>query len=235
MKNQESPVFFDQKSASSYDEKWAKIAPTRDALHFLIRFILSELPEDANILCVGAGTGLELIDLAQNFPRWRFTAVEPAAPMLEICRRRAEENGIATRCAFHEGYLDSLPASTSFDAATCLLVSQFLVQKEERRDFFSQIAQRLCPNGYLVSCDLASDVSTAAYQNLLDVWKRMMKYTGVSDQNVEKMSAAYGRDVAVLPPAEIEAIIAAAGFDAPVLFFQNLLFHAWHARRRASD
>lgn len=49
MKNQESPAVFNQKAASSYDGKWAKLAPTRDAPHFLIRVILSELPSDANI------------------------------------------------------------------------------------------------------------------------------------------------------------------------------------------
>lgn len=40
---------------------------------------------------------------------------------------------------------------------------------------------------------------------------------------VEKMRAAYGRDVAVLPLQEVASIIASAGFDTPVLFFQNLL------------
>ncbi len=91
---------------SSYDEKRAETAPPRGTLNFLIRVILSELLENANILCVGAGTGLELIALAQNFPRRQFPAIEPAAPMLVIfCRRRrAEENGITSRCAFHEDY-----------------------------------------------------------------------------------------------------------------------------------
>jgi len=94
----------------------------RDALYLLIRVILSELPQCTHS-CVGAGTGSELIYLAQNFPQWQFTAVEPAAPMLDVCRQRTEECGIASRCTFHEGYLDSLPTSDSFNAATCLLVS----------------------------------------------------------------------------------------------------------------
>ena len=95
------------------------------------------------MLCVGAGTGAELSYLAERFPGWRFTAVEPSAPMLEVCRRRAEAQGIEGRCIFHEGYLESLPPSEPFDAATSLLVSQFILDPEERSGFFRAIAGRL--------------------------------------------------------------------------------------------
>jgi tRNA (cmo5U34)-methyltransferase len=50
-----------------------------------------------------------------------------------------------------------------------------------------------------------------------------------------KISAAYDRDVAVLPPSEVASIIAAGGFGSPILFFQNLLMHAWYARRSGLD
>lgn len=235
MKNQKPAFVFDQKAASSYDQRWAKLAPIRDSLDLFIRAILSELPADARILCVGVGTGSELINLAQAFPQWRFTAVEPAIPMLDVCRQKVEESGITARCTFHEGYLDSLPASDSFDAATCLVVSHFLMQKEERRNFFNQIALRLRPQGYLISSDIAYDMSTSAYQSLLDVWLRMMKSAELPEEDVEKMRASYGRDVAVLPPQEVASLIASGGFDTPVLFFQNLLIHAWYSRRTSPD
>lgn len=126
MTNREPAIMFGKDRAPSYDKMWAKLAPTRDALHLLIHAILSNLPADARILCVGVGTGSELLDLAQAFPQWQFTAVEPAAPMLNICRQKVEACGITARCTFHEGYLDSLPTSNSFDAAASLLVSHFI-------------------------------------------------------------------------------------------------------------
>lgn len=231
MKNQESTTVFDQEFASSYDRRFAKLAPMHNALHLLIRMVLSELPNDARVLCVGVGTGSELIDLAQTFPQWKFTAVEPAAPMLDICRQKAEKYGIASRCTFHEGYLDSLPASDPFHAATCLLVSHFFIQQEERRNFFRQIAARLLPDGYLVSSDLASDMSSSSYQSLLEVWVRMLRSSETPAEEIEKFLTSYGRDVALLPPPEVEAIIASSGFDTPVLFFQTLLIHAWYTKR----
>ena len=88
MRNQDTSAVFDQKYASSHDQAGAKLAPMRDALHLFIRMVLSELPGDARVLCVGAGTGFELFALAEAFPHWRFTAVDPAAAMPSICRQR---------------------------------------------------------------------------------------------------------------------------------------------------
>jgi tRNA (cmo5U34)-methyltransferase len=232
MTNREPAIVFDSQMASSYDKGNAVFAPMRDALNFLMRTILSELPSDAQILCVGVGTGSEVIDLAQACPQWRFTLVEPAVPMLDICRQRVEDIGITSRCTFHEGYLDSLLRSDTFDAATCLFVSQFLLQPEERSNFFHQIAVRLRSQGYLINADIAYDRSAAKYPEFLDIWLRIMASAGMPFETVRaRISAAYGRDVAVLPPSEVASIIAAGGFDPPVLFFQNLLMHAWYARR----
>jgi tRNA (cmo5U34)-methyltransferase len=62
-----------------------------------------------------------------------------------------------------------------------------------------------------------------------------MKSAGIPDNELNKMRDAYGRDVAVLPPSEVAAIIANGGFDLPILFFQNLLMHAWYANRGSID
>jgi tRNA (cmo5U34)-methyltransferase len=231
MTNQQPAMMFDKERAPSYDRMWAKLAPTRDAIHLLIRAILADLPADARILCVGVGTGAELLDLAQAFPQWQFTAVEPATPMLDICRQKAEACGITARCTFHEGYVDSLPTSDSFDAATSLLVSHFIMEPEDRIEFFHQIALRLRPQGYLISSDIAYDLSSSAYPGILEIWLQMMKLAGLPQEQIDKMRHVYGRDVAVLPLPAVASIIAAGGFESPVLFFQSLLIHGWYARR----
>lgn len=229
-----SPVAFDQAHAAAYDERFAKLAPMRDALHLLTSAVLAELPADASVLCVGAGTGQELIYLARKFPQWRFAVVEPSSPMLEVCRRKAEECGISPRCVFHEGYLDSLPPSAPFDAATSMLVSQFILEPEARVGFFRAIAARLRPGGYLVSADLASDTNSASYRSLLEVWLRLMQETGLRTEEFERLRVTYRRDVAVLPAAQVSAMIASAGFETPVLFLQTVLIHAWYTQRIAT-
>jgi tRNA (cmo5U34)-methyltransferase len=227
----EPQVAFDHAHAAAYDQRFAKLAAIRDALHLLISAVFADLPADARILCVGAGTGHELLYLAQKFPGWQFAVVEPSEPMLEVCRRKADERGITARCVFHCGYLDSLPPSAAFDAATSLLVSQFILAPESRTEFFRGIASRLRPGGYLASADLASDTSSAAYQSLLDVWIRLMRETGSAPEQLERLRVTYGRDVAVLPVEQISSIIASGGFGTPVLFLQTGLIHAWYAQR----
>lgn len=231
MEREELQKVFDQKCASGYDQQWSRMAPLRDALHLLIGAVLSGLKADARVLCVGAGTGPELIYLAERFPTWRFVAVEPSGPMLDVCRRKAEERGVAARCEFHEGYLETLPPGEPFDAATCLLVSQFILDRQARIGFFRGIRDRLRPGGLLIDSDLASASNPSAYRSLRDVWFRVMRDGDLTPEAIEKMQAAYDRDVAVLPPDEVGGIISAAGFETPIQFLQTGLIRAWYTRR----
>lgn len=223
---------FDQQ-AGSYDQQWARLAAFRDGIHLLMASIFSRLPQDARMLCVGAGTGAEIHFLAERFPAWRFVAVEPSAGMVAAARARAEQHGYAARCTFHTGYLESLADTGPFDCATALLVSQFLLDDGERAGFFRAIAARLAPAGVLVSSDLSAETDSPSYRSVLEVWLRTMAAADLSPERVQQMREAYDRDVAIRPPQRVEAIIASAGFEAPVPFFQAGLIHAWYSRRLA--
>ena len=232
MNPDEIKAIFDQQAAS-YDTQWAKTAPIRECLHLLTASLFAKLPADARILCVGVGTGAELAYLAQRQPGWRFTAVEPSGPMLAVCRQRAEQEGFAARCAFHEGYLDSLAAPDLHDAATCFLVSQFILDAQARAAFFRGIAGRLKVGGLLASSDLASDVDSSDYEVLLRGWMHMMAAADITPEAIARMRRAYANDVGVLAPTRVASLIAAGGFEPPVQFFQAGLIHAWLSRRAA--
>jgi len=233
MHQKDPSLIFDEAHAVSYDERFAKLAPLRDALDLLIQAIFSSLPADSRVLCVGVGTGSEVISLGERFPGWRFTGVEPSAPMLGVCCRRIAEHGLSDRCDFHHGYVDSLPVAEPFDAATAILVSHFILAPEARAGFFRAIAKRLRPGGCLVDVDLASGDASPACRSLLNVWLRMMKGADVPAEEIEKLREAYGRDVALWPPEQVGATIAASGFEMPVPFFQAGLIHGWYANRRS--
>lgn len=233
MRSEEIKAVFDSQAAG-YDKQWARMSPVRDGLYFLLGSIFADLPANARVLCVGAGTGIEMAYLANLFPGWKFTAVEPSGPMLEVCRQRAHDEGFISRCDFHEGYLSSLPAGVLYDAATSFLVSQFILDRGERIQFFRGIADRLVAGGILASSDLASDVESASYQDLLRIWINLMSSAGVQPEVLEKTRAAYAKDVGILPPEQITSLILSAGFSSSTQFYQAGLMHAWYSRRAAS-
>lgn len=230
MRSEELKAVFDQQ-ATGYDKTQERMAPVLNALYFLLGPMFSRLSDDARVLCVGAGTGAEISYLAQRHPKWCFTAVEPSGAMLGVCCQRAEKEGFAVRCGFHEGYLDSLPDQAAYDAATCFLVSQFILEQGARAKFFSAIANRLKSGAILVSSDLASGSSPDSYEPLLVGWMRMMATAEVSPEAVERMRAAYNKDVAILSAGAVASIIESGGFKNAMQFFQAGLLHAWCSER----
>lgn len=223
-----NPVPFDEDHAARYDDQFRELMPLRDALHLVTRLALCELPPEARILSVGAGTGAEILALAPRFPGWRFTAVDTSAPMLERCRERIEAAGLASRCALHHGQLRDLPDDAPFDGATTILVSQFVVDPEARRRFFADIARRLRPGGLMVAADLCADSLDG---ELAELWTRAWRLSGATGEQLEGMKRAIGSLFSVVPARELEALIRSAGFDAPTRCFQTLFIHGWLAQR----
>ena len=197
--------------------------------------MLSELPSDANVFCVGAGTGVEILSLAQKISGWYFSAVEPSAAMMDVSRASAEARGISSRCAFHCGYLESLQTNVSFDAATAFLVSQFIQSRENRSEFFHGIADRLRPAGVLISSELAGVLQESDFQSLLEVWLRLTSANESTPDATESLRKGYSRDVAVIPPGDVRDIISTGGFDTPVQPYRAGLFHVWYARRSSGE
>ncbi|MCA9720273.1 MAG: class I SAM-dependent methyltransferase, partial [Myxococcales bacterium] len=208
----------------------ARLQPLMAALHLCLEAVLARAPDDARVVCVGAGTGAELLRLAAARPGWRFTAVDPAPAMLARCRQRAEAAGVAARCRFHVGTLDTLPPGEPFDVATAILVSHFLVDTTVRREFFTEIARRLRPGGLLASCDLATELATPTFDRLYEAWE-----TALTRAEFPVSRAAFGTGIGMLSPRELERLIASSGFDAPTPFFQAFFMHAWVSRRSSVD
>ena len=127
--------------------------------------------------------------------------------------------------------METLTETEPFDAATCLLVSQFILDLNERAGFFAAIADRLRPEGILVAADLASGTGAGDFETLLWLWMTTTNRGEPTAEQVERARAAYARDVAILSPAAVATIIEAGGFTPPVQIFQAGLLHAWCTQR----
>ncbi len=230
MRRKNTVDHFDKQQAEVYDARWQALAPFSESLHLQLGLVLAELPEEARILCVGAGTGAELLALAKRFPKWRFLAVDPSEPMLEVCQRKVEESDIGDRCTFHVGYVHEISDTEElFDGATSILVSHFIVDREERLRFYREIRKRLRIGGLLVTSDL-SEAPRGQQVELMPVWLRMMQYAGATSEQVQGMLDAYQENVSMLPEEAMESLLMEGGFAQPTLFAQSLLIRSWFAR-----
>ena len=218
-----SHEYFEGPGAAEYDQRFAKLQPTKDALHLLLPAVLAPLSDEARILVVGGGTGDELLALASVHPGWRFTVVEPAASMLAVCRAKAAQ---LEQVTFHNGYLDTLPPTAPFDAATSILVSHFITDRSARVAYFRAIRERLAPGAPLATLDLCGE----DFEALLPVWLELLRQAGIPDEGLKRQREAFGDKVAVTDTSGLLAIAREAGFTSPTPFFQALLMRGWFAR-----
>jgi tRNA (cmo5U34)-methyltransferase len=75
-------------------------------------------------------------------------------------------------------------------------------------------------------------VDSDEYEVLLGAWMEMMAASAFTQEDIDRVRNSYRSDVAVLPASTIATIIASAGFDTPVQFFQAGLIAAWLSRRQ---
>jgi hypothetical protein len=83
-------AFDDPAVADTYAERVERFVPLYRDVHRMAAVLIDEhAPQDARVLVLGAGGGLETRSFAQTRPGWSFDAVDPAAAMLG--RRTAAE------------------------------------------------------------------------------------------------------------------------------------------------
>ena len=220
--------FFNQEIADAYDRRNSALAPISDGLHFLLRLVLADLPADARVLCVGVGTGAEILALAKAYPGWSFVGVDPSEDMLAVGRHRLEQAGVLDRCELLQGYAEDAPHG--FDAAVSLLVAHF-IKREDRHAFYSAIHERLNPGGRFASAEISGDLDAPEFPEMLEDWKRVQVLMGATPESLAKLGGALRDVLGVLPPAETEDLWRAAGFPTPVPFFQAFMIRGWHAVR----
>jgi len=225
--SQKPPEIFNNEMARAYDERNAKLAPIKDSLMFLIKLILQNLPTTSKVLSVGSGTGAEIIYLAAAFPEWRFVAVEPSLPMLEVCRERCKSAGFVERCDFIHGYASDIGSDLRFDAALAIFVAHF-VGNDQRLAFYKAMSDRLLAKGFLISAEISYDLHSLEFHSMLENWRSVQRLMGASDDSLKNLPNQLHDVLTVLAPGKVEAHLKDAGIKTPVKFFQAFMTAAWY-------
>ncbi|OAI29284.1 methyltransferase type 12 [Methylosinus sp. R-45379] len=228
----DAAAHFDEASATRYDRRIRSFCPSYDALHHMTTAWLSRLPERAEFLSAGAGTGAEILALGSRFPLWRFTAVEVSIDMMTACRNRVAAAGMAERVAYFQGRVQEFRSATSFDAASSIFVSHFIAGREEKLAYFRAISSLLKPGGSFILADLFGDRASSEFGALLDAWLASYASHGVAAPELEKDRAHIENDIAFVSESELLELLHEAGFDAPIRFYQTFLFGGWMMTKR---
>lgn len=221
--------FFSQEMAENYDRRNSGLKPISDCLHFLMRLVLDDLPRQSRILCIGVGTGAEILSLAVEHPEWSFVGVDPAPEMIGVARRRLNQAGLLDRCELVEGYVEDI-SDRDFDAAVSLLVAHF-VPIGNRSSFYRAIHDRLRPDGHFVSAEISSDLDGPEFADMLQDWKKVQALMGATDEALASLEETLRNVLSVVPPAGTYTMWQEAGFSQPTPFFQAFMVKGWHARR----
>lgn len=215
--------FADPDAVASYAENPPRYVPGFADLHRMTGILLAKhVPDDAHILVLGAGGGLELKALAVAYPGWRFTGVDPAGAMLDLAARTLGPD--AHRAELIEGYIDDAPPGP-FDGAVCLLTLHFL-GAEERTRTAAAIRERLKTGAPFVAAH-GSYPQDATRDQWLDRYAAFAIAAGAIPEQAHGARDAVSKAVNMLSPEQDEAVLHAAGFRKVTPFYAAFTWRGW--------
>lgn len=217
--------------ADDYENLARKFIPGYDGLYSLTQTFLSiYLPDEADVLIVGAGGGKKILTFGRAFPQMEFVGVDPSEKMLAVAQEKVEKENFSSRVRLHRGTIQDLDAK-EFDAATALLVMHFLPDDGEKLNFLKGNAARLKPNARLIIADVCADKSSAEFDFLLRAY---LKHAELNETPPEMLEEAPQRIVeslnCVSEKRELE-LLREAGFGEILPFYQGLWFRGWLAAK----
>lgn len=220
--------FSDPEAVARYAEGPVRQVPGFLGLLQMVGILLAErTPNDAGVIVLGAGGGLELKAFAETQPGWRFCGVDPSAEMLGLARRTL--GPLSPRVDLHEGYIDGAPEGP-FDAATCILTLHF-IPEDERRRTLAEVYRRLKPGAPFVVAHHSFPQHDGEKARWLSRYAAFAAASGVPAANAANAISAIGERLPLLSPEQDEALLRDAGFTDVALFYAGFTFRGWVAYR----
>lgn len=219
-----SSPFSDPDAVARYAEGPVRQVPGFLDLQKMARLLLAERAgNDADVLVLGAGGGLELKAFAEVQPGWRFCGVDPSAEMLGLAEKTL--GALASRVDFHEGYIDTAPDGP-FDAATCILTLHF-IPEDERRRTLTEIHRRLKTGAPIVVAHHSFPQQDGEKEKWLSRYAAFAEASGIPASQARSAISAISARLPTLSPEQDEALLKEAGFVDVALFYAGFTFRGW--------
>jgi len=218
--------FQDADAVARYADGPPRHVPGFHDMHRLVGILLAEqVPDTGRVLVLGAGGGLETQALAATYPGWRFDGVDPSQPMLDLARQRLQ--GHAPRVSLQLGTVTDAPAGP-FDAAVSLLTMHFIAEAD-RLGTLAALRQRLRPGAPFVCLHHSIPGDAAERALWLGRYAAFAMSSGVPAEHAARAPALMQERLAILSPAQDEALLEKAGFSGVRTFYAAFTFRGWVA------
>ncbi len=235
MKEQKITLDFDTNPpvpTSEYDEMIRMSIPGYEDIHTMVlSFFRSRLPEKANLLVVGAGSGMELVTFGKANSQWQLLGVDPSVNMLTIAQSKIDQNDLSERVKLFQGYTHELSDTPLYDAATCILVMHFLPDDGSKLALIQSISQRLKSSATFILVDLFGEKGTETFEQLAQVWRLYSQEMGMSLEMIEKREKARLEGIHFIPEQRVLELLEQADFGNIMKFYTGLLFGGWVATK----
>ena len=190
----------------------------------------ARLPKRADILVVGAGTGMEICEFAPLNPGWSFCGVDPSGDMLDLASQKIAEKKLANRIELRKGYVDDLENEEVFDGATCILVMHFLKDDGSKLALLKSIYRRLKRGAPFVLIDGFGEPGGREFEEIKASWKQYPIIGGVPGETVENaFNDVIMKMVQFVPEPRILELLKTAGFRRIFKYYTGFLYGGWMA------
>lgn len=224
--NEPMTPFSDPQVVASYADGPPRFVPGYVAMQRMTTLLLAErVPDNARVLVLGAGGGLELKEFAQAHSDWTFDGIDPSAEMLALAGQTL--GPLASRARLHQGYIDSAPQGP-FDAATCLLTLHFMTLEERRRTAI-EVRRRLKPGAPYVIAHPSFPQAGGERALWLSRHAAFLIASGLAPDKAANARTAIDTQTNIFAPEQDEAILREAGFSNVSLFYAAFSFRGWVA------
>lgn len=197
----------------------------------MLGYFAAELGDQARVLVVGAGTGMELVTFGRHQPGWHLTGVDPSEQMIGIARNNIQQHNLTERITLVQGYVDNLPPDEIFDAATLIFVMQFLPDDGAKLALLQSIARRLKAGAQLALVGMHGDPNSVEFKQTLAAWKPYLIYNGMPPEAIPTLLKNALDSLFLISEARTGELLKEADFTGIRHFYGAHLYGGWLARR----
>ena len=217
-------------AGSEYDDMVRQALPGYEAMHQMaLACLRARLLDEANLLIVGAGTGMELIKFSKSNLKWQVSGVNPSENMLAIAKNKIQQYGLSEQVKLFQGYTNDLPETSIYDAVTSILVMHFIPDDGGKLAFLKSISSRMKSSSIFILVDVFGEKGTDDFREMISLVKSFWEETGITEAKKSEILETMENGVYPISETRVLQLLEQAGFSKVMRFYTGLWVGGWMA------